>query len=89
MRADGVFAESGGDDKSFRVVDYERCKRSAGAFDDGFFAFYEIQNVHGTCRAMRDARAKPVAAGFDELAVVKAGALFAPAAAFAQFAGND
>lgn len=74
----GVWADCGGDDEGLSIVDDKGLEGMVRAFDDGFFAFDEIEDVHCACGLMRDGAGEPMAAGFYELQLMQTGALFTP-----------
>ena len=84
MRANGVGPDSGGNDEGLSIVDDEGFEGLLWAFDDGFFAFDEIEDVDGARGMMRNGAGEPMAAGFNELQLMQSGPLFTPA-----FAGSD
>ena len=67
MRANGVGPDRSGDDEGLSIVDDEGLEGMVWAFDDGFFAFDKIEDVHGARGVMRNCASEPMAAGFYEL----------------------
>ena len=63
-------------------MNHKWLKRSVGTFDDGFFAFYQIQDIHTVVRMVCHRFGKPVAAGFDKLIFMQTSTFFYPAFAF-------
>ena len=63
-------------------MNHKWLKRSVGTFDDGFFAFYQIQDIHTVVRMVCHRFGKPVAAGFDEFIRVQPCSFFSPAVSF-------
>ena len=79
MRANGKGADGGGDDEGLGVVRDQRGKGAGGTLDDRFLSGDEVEDVHAAVGVMRYSAREAMAAGLNELELVQAGPLFAPA----------
>ena len=83
VRADCVRSDRGRDDECLGVMHDERSERPGRAFHHGLLALDQIQHVHGPLRVVEDRAGEPVAARFNELQLVQARPLLAPAGSLA------
>src|SRR6185437_12072389 len=59
----------------------ERLEGLSRAFDDRFFAFYQVQYMHCATRVVGNCPGEPMASSLNELELMQACALFSPAVA--------
>ena len=88
-RADAVATDGGRDNKCLSIMHDEGFKGVVGTFDNGLFAFYEIDYVKAAAAfpasVVRYDAGKPVPTSLDEFGLMKSGAFFTPTVAACNF----
>src|SRR5215469_6523996 len=78
----GISANGGRNDEGLGIVHNVRFKSAGWAFDYGLFSFHKIEDLYSATGVVGNHAGEPMSARFDELPLVQACALFAPAFAF-------